>query len=59
MIKSLLLYSVYRYGSISTRIITDMFVDEFPYMSGCNLAVLIPDDFFERQTLRKVYYQIL
>lgn len=51
MMETLLLYTANRFGNISTMIITDLYINEFSYMSGCNLAILVPENHINKQSI--------
>ncbi len=51
MMQALLLYTTNRFGNISTMIITDLWVKEYAYMSGCNLAILVPENHTNKQSI--------
>ena len=44
-------YLVLRYGSIITLALDDKFKDEFPYMEGCNMAVITPEKYMKKKTI--------
>jgi hypothetical protein len=51
MMQTLLIYTAFRYGNIGTKVITEQFVEEFPYMDGCNMALLVPDKHINRASI--------
>ncbi len=51
MIPALLIYAAIRYGNIRTAIIRDQFVEEFPYMSGCNMGLILLDKHIKKAGL--------
>lgn len=38
-------YISYRYGNVATRLITDAYIENYPYTEGCNMALIVPDKF--------------
>jgi len=51
MMQALLFYVALRYGSIGTAIITEQFVEEFPYMSGSDMCIVVPDKHIKRAAM--------
>ncbi len=51
MMNALLTYAAARYGSIGTAIIRDQFVEEFSYMSSCNMGLILLDKHSKRAGL--------
>lgn len=45
------MYIINRYGNNITSMIHDRFIDQFPYMESCNMALLIPETYINRKTI--------
>ncbi len=48
MLKCLILYVGWRYGNIKTNVVTEQYIDEFPFeMEGYNMGIVVPDKYIE------------
>ena len=45
-----------RYGSISTKIIMEQYVESYPYMVGCNMAVMLPKKHIDNINMSKGFF---
>lgn len=51
MMHTLMIYSAYQYGTITAVLLAEKFKEEFPYMSGYGIAIMIPDKIINRESI--------